>query len=83
MRPRKGWRFEVAYPLSKYEWGSLDEELEKIANDGVRTASGTGFGYRDLCFEFTCEKEAMAAKFTMEALEYDLDVGQVMFCYPL
>lgn len=45
---------DLAYDLDKVEWGVPDVDLEVIAHQygGQWVSSGTGFGQRDLQFEF-------------------------------
>lgn len=49
----------VSYPLSAYEWGSLDKPITELAeaHGGRETGGGTGFGCRDIDCEFQTEFE--------------------------
>jgi hypothetical protein len=50
----------VSYSLTTYEWGTLDAQIERLAEENGSTDGdgGTGFGARDLTFYFGDETSA-------------------------
>jgi len=48
----------VSYDLEIYEWGSLDSKIEKKVGSDKYAGSGTGFGLRELFFEFPTKRGA-------------------------
>jgi len=54
------YSFDVSYRLDRFRCGSLDKEIQQIVGQGGD--SGSGFGYRDLTFDFYNKERAMAAR---------------------
>jgi len=64
----------VAYKLTDYKWGSIDDQLRELAgvsNDG----SGTGFGRRDLDFHYDTEAASLAAGARLETSGLKLEIN--------
>lgn len=64
---------EVTYDLTDHEWGSLDDQMEKLANRhrGSQVGGGTGFGVRDQEYEFPSQEDSEA--FVAAVYELALD----------
>jgi hypothetical protein len=45
---KKLYYVDVSYSCSKYAWGSLDQQIEKLIGYKQVSGAGTGFGWRDV-----------------------------------
>lgn len=66
----------VYYNLDKYEWGTLDEPMRKLAAiyKGKNTGGGTGFDLRDQSFDFDSRNNAEAFEKAIRD-KYDVKVN--------
>ncbi len=66
----KYYKIDVHYDLDKHEWGEPDAEFEHAVSlcGGEFCGAGTGFGERDMDWEFDDEASAAEAMYVVEGV---------------